>query len=297
MGRVTGTLRKIAPLLGESTAVECLREFIVGVSLLPQPVLLTGESGTGKGLAARKIHAVGRTARLPFIKISCANLATEELEQLLFGGVEGGQLSGVLRLEEGSTCYLSGVECMPNSLVKLLYEYLLANSDKEGPRLIFSSELPFHDLLEGRILDSRFLELISVYHMCISPLRERVEDIPVLCHYQVWLNTTAEEYSHCWERFEKEILPEMLSYPWPGNVAELIEVISEYCALEKDQLSRESSDALQNPEHAMQEFLREEFEQLYQELLLHLELEDLTGRTDLVLHPGLDGKNYREHAN
>ena len=105
-----GTLRKVSPLLGESVAIERLRDFVVGVSLIGGPVLLSGGVGTGKDLSARKIHAVGRTARAPYIRVSCRRFRESELEFLLFGNNDKHGCGGLLGSRSGSTCQISSAE-------------------------------------------------------------------------------------------------------------------------------------------------------------------------------------------
>lgn len=280
-------LYKASPLLGDSPAIQELRDFIVGVSLLNEPVLITGPPGTGKELAARKVHAVGRTARAPFHRISCEQHTAEDVEYLLFGSETPGCDDGILGARSGGTCYLSGIEHMSFSLMGRLTHYLLeCPRDAERVRLVLSSRFPLEDLLEGSCVDSAFLEVISCYHMGIPALRERMEDIPILCSYQLWLHSGGKNYQGRWDTFRDEVLPNFLSYSWPGNVAELNGVVQRYCsgelcvadgadlceALDLD--SRESSDGA---------YLSRRLDELFHEFLSVIELERLTGRTDLLL--------------
>ena len=144
-----GTVRRVSPLLGESTAIEELRDFIVGVSLRCDPVLLTGDAGTGKGLAAQKIHAVGCASRAPFMRVTCKRFETHEIERLLFGREPDGHASGILGSRSGSTCYLAGIEYLPPRISTLLGEYLAsAESRQPGrPRLLCTSRFGLQDLL------------------------------------------------------------------------------------------------------------------------------------------------------
>ena len=270
MGRVAERTRRISPLLGESLAIEELRDFIVGVRLLSDPVLLTGDPGTGKSLAASKIHAVGRTAQSPFVAVSCADSSAGEMERILFGGDGEDPRGGLVSASDQCTCYFAGIESMPARLMSRLRREVI-ESDLEGPRLIFGSRFSLVDLLEGNLLDPIFLEAISTFHKCIPPLRKRVEDIPVICRYQIWLHTSPEEYDLRCERFESEALSGLLTYPWPGNITELIEVVREYCGAENDPRARheEGIDPLVDPK----EYLRIQFERFYCDLLRTLESE------------------------
>ena len=272
-----GTARKVSPLLGESTAIEELRDFIVGVSLRQDPVLLTGDSGTGKGLAARKIHAVGGSARAPFARVSCERFTESELDRLLFGAKRGVD-DGLLRSSGRSTCYVAGLEYLPPAITDRMSEFLLERSGDQT-RLVFSSRFRLEELMEATVYQRDFLELISTYHKRIPPLRERIEDIPILSNYQVWLQSSGEDFEALWDAFEEELLHEMLTYPWPGNVRELNQFIRAFVGLE----------AAPGAEGELQEgeipalFLRRAFEELYEELQENLTLEGVSQRHDLVL--------------
>jgi len=224
-------VKKLSPLLGESPAIENLREFIVGVSLLDLPVLLLGDSGTGKDLAARKIHAVGRTARAPFVKANPELLNESEFEELLFDSMGDGRESGVLRSRLGSTCYIPGVEQLSPHISRELLRHLMDDRyrGESSCRLLFGSEYSFDDLRSGGLVEAALLEQISRLKLAILPLRERVEDIPILCHYQIWLNTAQADYDACWIHFRDNVLPGLMKYPWPGNVGELEELMHAYC--------------------------------------------------------------------
>ncbi|MFQ5654544.1 MAG: sigma 54-interacting transcriptional regulator [Planctomycetota bacterium] len=279
-----GTTTTLSPLLGTSSAMEELRDFIVGVSLLPDPILMTGGYGTGKSLAARKIHAVGRTAGAPFHIVSSEGLDREALAWLL---LEEGRKSRAFapRAAPGSTCFFTDVENLAPEAAKEIAGYLRAGA-AEGdrwPRLIFSSAFDLDALIHAELIDMEVLEMISTYHMGIPPLQERIEDIPILSHYHLWLNSLPDEYEERWQVFQDEILPCLLHYPWPGNVAELIEVVRSYCGADGDEPRRyaESLASRDDPET----FLREHLRQCYREMLALLQLEDLSGRSDLLIDP------------
>lgn len=279
------TVHKVAPLLGESYAIEELRDFIVGVSILNDPVLFTGESGTGKGLAASKIHAVGRFACEGHTKIVCSRFQEFELERTLFGHDGGPQ--GVLESGRASTCYISGIEHLGPRVTKLLVNHLMRQEKHpdEGPRLIFGSRIELEDMTGGRWVDPAFLDLVSRYHMRIPPLHERIEDIPILCNYQIWLHTPSEEYDERWDEFREFVLPDLLTYPWPGNVTELNDVVRTYCGLPVGEA--QGGTGASGPVTVDAFYLAETLRGLHEEFLALLHLERLTGRHDLVLgrHP------------
>ncbi|MEM7167304.1 MAG: sigma 54-interacting transcriptional regulator, partial [Planctomycetota bacterium] len=270
-------LRKASPLLGDSPAIKELRDFIVGVSLLTEPVLLTGPSGTGKSLSARKIHAVGRTARAPFIRVGCEQFTESELDKLLFDGDDLQDLGGLLGSRSGGTCYLSGIEKLPPSIVERLTQYLAASRKcEEQPRLIFSSRFPREELLEDNLVDATFVELASPFHIWIPPLRDRIEDIPVLCSYQLWMNTPVADYEGRWSCFQEDVLPSLISYPWPGNVNELNGVVRNYC--DDEAVSFSVPELVDIPDEVpASEFFAQQLEIFYAELLGVLETDGHAG--------------------
>lgn len=281
-------LHKASPLLGDSLAIQELRDFIVGVSLLNDPVLLTGALGTGKELAARKIHAVGRTARAPFHAIRCEQLSSDEVEAVLFGD---GSVTGLLHQPAGGTCYVADVEHLSFTLMKRLSRHLLT-PDPQGAeaygartRLLLGSCFSLDEIHEGCFLEASFLDLISCYHIEIPRLRDRLEDLPILCSYQVWLNCAGSEYERCWGSFRDEVLPDLLTYSWPGNVAELNDVVRRYCQGELSHSVGSPRDPLTSERSGRHEaaYLERCLNELHEELLSVIGLEKLTGRHDLLL--------------
>lgn len=255
---------EICPLLGESSAIEGLRDFIVGVSLIHQPVLILGAKGTGKSLAARKIHAVGRTAQAPFIHVDCSTTDERDLEEILFDPCGDGVMTGVLHSKVGATCYLSHVESLSPLLERALLRHVLdhRNEGDRCTRLIFGSHYEYGDLAEGELIDPALFELISRYRTVIPPLRERVEDIPILCHYQLWLRMPNEKYPAAWESFQREMLPCLIHYPWPGNVDELNQLVRSYCDEQAHEALEEIGPELDAAEYLARQFRRwaQEFE-------------------------------------
>lgn len=290
-------LRKASPLLGDSPAIKELRDFIVGVSLLTEPVLLTGPPGTGKSLSARKIHAVGRTARAPFIRVGCEQFTEAELDKLLFDGDDLNDLGGLLGSRSGGTCYLSGIDNLPPTIIERLTQYLVGSrKSEEQPRLIFSSRFAREELMDEGVLDGTFVELCSPFHIWIPPLRDRIEDIPVLCSYQLWMNTPVADYEGRWSCFQEDVLPSLLSYPWPGNVNELNGVVRNYC--DDDEVEFDVPELAPVPdEMSAAEYFAQQLETFYAELLGALDRDSQGGETQipfLLEHPRREP--FEDHA-
>ncbi len=298
MSREGKTSHKLSPLLGESAAIEQLRDFIVGVSLLNRPVVLFGDEGTGKELAARKIHAVGRTAHAPFEIADCTQLTERELEERLFACEDATIRAGLLQRDDSATVYLAHIEHASPWLLRELLRFLL--DDRQGleatPRLVFGSEFSYEELIGGDVLDLAFIDAISQIRVTIPPLRERVEDIPILCHYQMWLHTDSTELDERWEDFKENVLPGLMHYPWPGNVNELNALIHEFCTGVVDYDVEYESEVCRESISDPAAFLAGEFERCHAELIETLHIEQALGRVDMVLLPETD-REYDDYVN
>jgi transcriptional regulator with GAF, ATPase, and Fis domain len=201
-------------------------------------VLIEGESGTGKECVARALHASSTRAEAAFVAISCAALPETLLEAELFGHERGAftdarrEKRGRFELADGGTIFLDDIDDMPLPMqVKLLrvlqermYERVGSNvTQKCDVRIIAAT----HRNLEKRIAEGSFRDdlfyRLNVFPIQVPPLRERVEDIPLL----VW--RFVEEFSKAFGRRVETIEPENLAalgrYPWPGNIRELRNVV------------------------------------------------------------------------
>lgn len=215
------SLQHRPPVLGESPAIESLRDFIVGVSLRSSPVLLIGPSGVGKSLAAGKIHSIGR---FPEIQIEEIDASSISLEQAVAAGGEG---RGVLSGGSDRTVHLTRTELMDPAVSEVLEGRIC--DDLDLPRLIFSAKTPIEAWKNMPISSSGLPGLLARYQYAIPPLRERVEDIPHLCRYRIQTLTEPAVFSDCWSEFSSGYLPGMLAYDWPGNVRELNSEVSRFC--------------------------------------------------------------------
>ncbi|MFN0060075.1 MAG: sigma 54-interacting transcriptional regulator [Planctomycetota bacterium] len=295
MGSGNCATRKLSPLLGESLAIEQLRNFIVGVSLLREPVLLLGREGTGKALAARKIHAVGHFSQAPFLLVCCGRYSEPELAHLLFDSRGDGLSSGLLQVTQRLSCYLSGLETLRPRIVRRLLEWLDSSraAGEQGPRLLFGSLRSYEQLRDAGTIDSALLDQLGRYRYQIPPLSERLEDIPILSHYQLWLCTQTAEYESRWQEFQRLVLPRLLTYAWPGNVRELNDVVAHFCASGAMAIR---ADEVELSTVAAVESLRRQFAEWHRELVRSFELERLGGPSDLAL-PGLrTAERLKDHV-
>jgi DNA-binding NtrC family response regulator len=197
-------------------------------------VLLTGESGTGKGLLAETIHHLSGRARGPFVELSCAALSESLLESELFGHERGAFTGAVARREgrfmyaDGGTLYLDEIGSTTLATqVKLLRFLQTRRFERVGGnetltvdvRLIAATNEDLRkEVAEGRFREDLFYRL-NVFHIELPPLRLRRSDIPALAG--TFLARVAAENGRRIDGFSREALERLLVHDWPGNVREL----------------------------------------------------------------------------
>jgi DNA-binding NtrC family response regulator len=225
-------------LVGESDAIRALREQITLAARTPSNVLITGESGVGKELVARAVHAEGVRHDAAFVAINCGAIPEALLESQLFGHVRGAFTTavqanqGLFVAASQGTLFLDEIGEMPLPLqVKLLRVIedkcvLPVGGTKPVPvdtRIIASTNRDLEREVEaGRFREDLFYRL-NVVHLVVPPLRERRGDIPVLVDHLVdRLNTKLG--THCLG-VERDALWSLIGRPWKGNVRELENIL------------------------------------------------------------------------
>jgi DNA-binding NtrC family response regulator len=225
---------EVAGYIGESPAARKVRDLIEAVSDAPTPVLIEGETGTGKGLVARLIHNRSRRAKRPYVDLNCAGLSKELLESELFGHEKGaftGATSskpGLLEIAGGGTMFLDEIgeldPAVQSRLLKALeekrYRRVGGVRDLTGDfRLIAATNRS----LAGEVASGHFRRdlfyRINVVRLELPPLRERREDIPILA--EVFAARVAGEIGKATPRLTPRALAKLQSHHWPGNVREL----------------------------------------------------------------------------
>ncbi len=228
-------------LLGESQPLKTVRSQIVQIARLSEKsdsvfptVLIEGETGTGKDVAARMLHQMGSTAERPFIHIDCASLPAELIESELFGHEKGaftsaqGARCGLIEAAEDGTLFLDEVGELPMSLQAKLLNVLerrvvrRIGSTKERPvaaRFVAATNRNLQEMvLENRFRADLFYRLhVLTLHM--PPLRERSDDTLLLARH--FLAQTEKKYALSAKKFSEDAVNAMLAYGWPGNVREL----------------------------------------------------------------------------
>jgi two-component system NtrC family response regulator len=225
-------------ILGESKAIQEILALVKRVAPTKATALISGESGTGKELIARAIHALSPRAAKPFISVNVAALTETLLESELFGHERGAfthavaMRKGRFELADGGTLFLDEVaEMTPALQVKLLRVLQEMEFERVGGvktikvdvRVVAATNKELKEEVEaGRFREDLFYRL-NVVHLSIPPLRQRVEDIPVLAAH--FLRKYAQENARGEVRISPEALAALSRYAWPGNVRELENVM------------------------------------------------------------------------
>jgi two-component system, NtrC family, response regulator GlrR len=244
-------------LVGESPA------FLNEVNRLPllakcdASVLISGETGTGKEVCARAIHYLSRRANKPFIPVNCGAIPTELVENELFGhergAFTGAQTSqiGLIQEADGGTLFLDEIDCLPLlSQVKLLRflqekEYRPLGSTKTcraDVRVIAATNCDSEEAMEAGKLRRDLYYRLNVVPLLLPPLRERLEDIPLLARH--FLAKYSAEFDKTVTDFSAEAIQLLASYGWPGNVRELEHVVVRAVVLCTQTLIRDVDIAL-----------------------------------------------------
>src|SRR6185369_7925469 len=220
-----------------STMVEIFAQ-IRKISDLKTTVLILGESGTGKELVASAIHRNGNRAKKPFVAVNCGAIPENLLESVLFGHVRGaftdaaGDQAGLFEEADGGTLFLDEIGEMPLALQVKLLRVLqeeeirrvgAGSSRKINVRVISATSRDLEsDVRAGRFREDLFFRL-NVFSIQLPPLRERIEDIPLLAEYFLSKNAAAMERPPV--RIAPDATRLLMAYGWPGNIRELENVI------------------------------------------------------------------------
>jgi len=232
------TLRErfgLANVIGQSEAMRSLVDLVGRVAQASTAVLLTGETGTGKGLIAHAIHAQGARASAPFVAVNCAALPENLLESELFGHVKGAftgaaaNRSGLFADADGGTLFLDEIgEIAPALQAKLLrvlesgtVRPVGANKERAvDVRILAATHRDLHERVASGAFREDLLYRLDVVSIEIPPLRHRQGDIPMLLAH--FLERARAKHPESPVRgFSKAALERLLDHRWPGNVREL----------------------------------------------------------------------------
>jgi DNA-binding NtrC family response regulator len=231
-------------VLGDSQSMKEVHRLVRRMAPMDNPVLLTGESGTGKTLLARMIHGSSQRAEGPFISVSCPSLPGELLESEMFGH-EKGAFSGAAErrlgraeLANGGTLFLDEIGDLPLALQPKLLTFIQEKSHyrvggekaiSSDVRIIAATNTDLEQLVkEGRFREDLFFRL-NVLPIEMPPLRERITDIPALTDH--FVAAFAASAGGPVPKVDAEVYALLSHFGWPGNVRQLENAVVRSCTL------------------------------------------------------------------
>jgi two-component system C4-dicarboxylate transport response regulator DctD len=228
-------------ILGSSPEIRRVRQFVLDLAAPPANVLIQGETGTGKELIARSLHRHSPRNAKPFVAVNCGGVPDQLFESEMFGYEPGAfteaahRRIGKIQHASGGTLFLDEIESMPPALqVKLLrvlqeqkFERLGSNElIAVNVRVIAASKGNLKELAETGQFRKDLLYRLNVAVLDIPPLRDRMEDIPLL--FEHFVVDAARRHNKPMPVITAPQLKELMSHDWPGNVRELRNVADRF---------------------------------------------------------------------
>jgi DNA-binding NtrC family response regulator len=235
--------------IAQSASMRAILAKIEEIAPSSAPILITGETGVGKDMVARAIHFRSDRSCGPFIAVNCGSLAESLLESELFGHEKGAFTGAVqarrgrLEMANNGTLFLDEVgEISPKMQVSLLRALeeksfvRLGGSKPTGSdfRLITATHRDLPSLIKENQFRDDFYYRINVITIDVPPLRDRLDDVPVLAEY--FLKRFSDETGKSLDGFTQRALDFLASYHWPGNIRELRNVVERAVVLSKGRI-------------------------------------------------------------
>ena len=233
-------------IIGGARSMQNIYEIIDNVAESDANILILGESGTGKEVIANAIHYKSHRSGQPFVKVNCSALPKDLFESQLFGHMKGSFTGanadkiGFIGQANGGSLLLDEIGEMPidlqPKLLRILQEkvYYRVGSDKPQEadfRLICATNRdPFEAIKDGSLREDLYYR-VNTIEITIPPLRDRIEDVPMLAEH--FLKLYAEKYEREHVEFARSAYDQMLNYTWRGNVRELQHSIERAVLLSK----------------------------------------------------------------
>ncbi|MCW5978180.1 MAG: sigma-54-dependent Fis family transcriptional regulator [Bryobacteraceae bacterium] len=238
-------------MVGESAPMQELFSMIRLVAPNKAPVLITGESGTGKELVARAIHSLSGRSKGPFVAINCAALPETLIESELFGHEKGAftgaleRRAGAIERAHGGTLLMDELGEMPvgtqAKLLRVLEDSVVQRLGGRGDTqvdvryLAATNRDPLQSIRDSKLREDLYYRL-NVFHLQLPPLRERREDLAVLC--SALIQSLNRRHECRVAGVDAEVMELFQQYHWPGNVRELRNALERAVILARDELVR-----------------------------------------------------------
>ncbi len=249
--------------IGDSAAIQRVHEIIDRVASTDANVLILGENGTGKELVARALHRKSLRKNNVFISVDLGSITETLFESELFGHVKGAftdakqDKPGRFEIASGGTIFLDEIGNLTMPLQsKLLTVIQNRNVQRVGSnaaipvdfRLICATNMPLHEMVYEKKFRQDLLYRINTVEVRVPPLRERLEDLPLLLDF--FLQRYTLKYKRPGIRIDKSIINKLKKYPWPGNIRELQHAVERAVILCEGRVIQ-SSELLLNTPHPL----------------------------------------------
>ncbi len=230
--------------VGESDILRRVRRLLQRYARCDAPVLIEGETGTGKELAAREIHYASARRLGPFVPINCGAMPESLLESELFGHCRGAftdarsDAPGLVEYARGGTLFLDEIDSLPPRAQTILLRFLQSGEFRAvgarslrtaDVRVLAATNIPLATAVENGHFRRDLLYRLNALQVSLPPLRERGGDIALLAQHL--LDTASARLEQPPRRWTPEAIAALSAYAWPGNVRELENVILRVCML------------------------------------------------------------------
>ena len=228
------TRRPCKAIIGRSAALRAVLKQVATVAPTNATVLIQGETGTGKELVARAVHNLSSRADREMIKINCASIPAGLIESELFGHEKGAFTGAIARklgrfeLAHHSTVFLDEVGDIPPELQPKLLRVLQEREferlgstqvQRANVRVVAATSRDLSLMVAERQFRSDLYYRLNVFPIRVPPLRDRLEDIPLLVRH--FVDKYAQQFNRQIETIPLHVMDQLRHYPWPGNIREL----------------------------------------------------------------------------
>ncbi|RQV96613.1 sigma-54-dependent Fis family transcriptional regulator, partial [bacterium] len=234
MSHPKDSIPRFGEIVGKSAAMKTVFSSIEKVASVDYPVLIVGETGTGKDLVAREIHNRSPRSKKPFIPINMSAIPSELVASVLFGHEKGSftgaseSHAGYFQEGKNGTLFLDEISTMDDNVQSALLrvletkKYRKIGSNKEfktDSRILAATNQATKILVKSKLFRVDLLHRLQVVQINVPPLRRRKQDIALLVQY--FLQVIKQNYDRIAMTISKDALNYLKQYSWPGNVREL----------------------------------------------------------------------------